>query len=50
MEEKETTLTSSGPGKNLNIESVRIKIWNGDKVYVDEIKDAKPNKNGVKLT
>ncbi|ALJ04705.1 hypothetical protein APS56_05960 [Pseudalgibacter alginicilyticus] len=34
----------------LNIASARIKIWNGDTVYVDEKKDANPNADGVLFT
>ncbi|CAH8281484.1 arylsulfatase A-like enzyme [Mariniflexile fucanivorans] len=48
--EGETTLTSAGSGKALNIASARIKIWNGDKVYVDEKKNANPNEDGVNFT
>jgi len=45
--ENKTTLTSAGPGKALDIASARVKIWNGDKVYVDETKKANPNADGV---
>jgi arylsulfatase A-like enzyme len=45
--ENKTTLTSAGPGKALDIASARIKIWNGDKVYVDATKDADANADGV---
>lgn len=48
--ENETTLTSAGPGKALDIASARIKIWNGDKVYVDETKKVDPNADGVHFT
>lgn len=48
--ENETTLTSSGPGKALDIVSARIKIWNGDEVYVDTIMDADPKADGVTFT
>jgi arylsulfatase A-like enzyme len=48
--EGETTLTSLGPGKALDIVSARIKIWNGDKIYVDTRKDVDPNADGVKFT
>ena len=48
--EDETTLTSGGQGKALEIASARIKIWNGDKVYVDERKDADPDSDGVEFT
>ncbi|MFC1761084.1 glycoside hydrolase N-terminal domain-containing protein [Planctomycetota bacterium] len=34
----------------LDIASARIKIWNGDKVYVDEKKKADPNADGVEFT
>ena len=47
--EDETTLTSAGPGTALPIASARIKIWNGDKVYVDETKAADPNADGVQF-
>ena len=47
--EDETTLTSAGSGKALAITSARIKIWNGDTVYVDETKKANPNDDGVKF-
>jgi arylsulfatase A-like enzyme len=46
----ETTLTSAGPGKALEIASARIKIWNGDDVYADEKKKADPNADGVRFT
>ncbi len=46
----ETTLTSAGPGKALAIASARIKIWNGDVVYVDEKKTADAMADGVKFT
>ena len=45
--EDKTTLTSAGPGKALDIANARIKIWNGDKVYVDETKKVDPNADGV---
>ena len=45
--EKVTTLTSSEYGESLNIDSARIKIWNGDQVYVDMKKSAKGKKDGV---
>ena len=48
--ETETTLTSEGSGKGLEIASARIKIWNGDKVYVDETKNTNPNADGVNFT
>ncbi|MCL5129592.1 sulfatase-like hydrolase/transferase [Algibacter sp. L4_22] len=48
--EKETTLTSAGSGKALAIASARIKIWDGDTIYVDETKKANPNADGVKFT
>ncbi|KGL62300.1 sulfatase, S1-17 family [Polaribacter sp. Hel1_85] len=48
--EGETTLTSAGSGVALKIASARIKIWNGDKVYVDTKKDANPNADGVRFT
>lgn len=48
--EAETTLTSPGSGKALEIASARIKIWNGDKVYVDKTKNAAPNADGVRFT
>ncbi|WP_220763946.1 sulfatase-like hydrolase/transferase [Flavobacterium sp. UMI-01] len=48
--EKETTLMSAGSGKALKIASARIKIWNGDTVYVDEKKDANPDADGVTFT
>lgn len=48
--EANTSLTSAGPGKALDITSARIKIWNGDKVYADVKKKAKPKADGVKFT
>ena len=48
--EKETTLTSAGPGTALEIATARVKIWNGDTVYVDETKKADPNADGVNFT
>ncbi|WP_158848555.1 sulfatase-like hydrolase/transferase [Algibacter sp. L1A34] len=48
--EKETTLTSAGSGKALAIASARIKIWDGDTIYVDETKKANLNADGVKFT
>ncbi|MDW7695865.1 sulfatase-like hydrolase/transferase [Flammeovirgaceae bacterium SG7u.111] len=48
--EGETTLTSAGSGKALDIASARIKIWNGDKVYADEKKEADPNADGVNFS
>ncbi|MFB9057340.1 sulfatase-like hydrolase/transferase [Mariniflexile ostreae] len=57
--EKETTLTSgvstvvydeTHTSAALDIASARIKIWNGEKVYVDAKKDAEPNADGVRFT
>ncbi|MDV7139129.1 sulfatase-like hydrolase/transferase [Maribacter sp. TH_r10] len=48
--EAETTLTSPGSAKALQIASARIKIWNGDKVYVDKTKNAATNADGVRFT
>lgn len=48
--EGETTLTSAGPGEALPIVSARIKIWNGDTIYVDETKKVDSNADGVKFT
>ncbi|QDO95457.1 sulfatase-like hydrolase/transferase [Formosa sediminum] len=49
--ETQTDLTSGGDfGKALDIASARIKIWNGDTVYVDEKKAADPNADGVKFS
>ncbi|WP_373942890.1 sulfatase-like hydrolase/transferase [Polaribacter sejongensis] len=48
--ENETTLTSAGSGVALPIAIARIKIWNGDTIYVDETKKANPNADGVKFT
>ncbi|MDE3740959.1 sulfatase-like hydrolase/transferase [Maribacter polysaccharolyticus] len=48
--EAETTLTSPGSGIALEIASARIKIWNGDKVYVDKTKNTAPNADGVRFT
>lgn len=48
--EDETTLTSAGSGKALDIASARIKIWNGDVVYMDATKSADPEADGVKFT
>ncbi|PNW28438.1 sulfatase-like hydrolase/transferase [Formosa algae] len=47
--ENETTLTSAGSGKALKIKTARVKIWNGDTVYVDEKKEVNPNADGVKF-
>lgn len=47
--ESETTLTSVGSGKALDIPRARIKIWNGDVVYVDETKVADPKADGVQF-
>ncbi|MBP1841264.1 sulfatase-like hydrolase/transferase [Formosa algae] len=47
--ENETTLTSAGSGKALNIKTARVKIWNEDTVYVDEKKEVNPNADGVKF-
>jgi arylsulfatase A-like enzyme len=47
--ENETTLTSAGSGKALNIKTARVKIWNGETVYVDEKKEVNPNADGVKF-
>ncbi|XMO85366.1 sulfatase-like hydrolase/transferase [Algibacter sp. AS12] len=38
---------SKSSPKALSIASARIKIWYGDNVYVDEKKEANPNKDGV---
>jgi arylsulfatase A-like enzyme len=48
--EDETTLTSTGPGVALPIVSARIKIWNGNEVYVDETKDIDPDADGAEFT
>jgi arylsulfatase A-like enzyme len=48
--ESETTLTSAGSGIALPIANARIKIWNGDTVYVDETKKVDPNSDGVNFT
>ena len=57
--EDQTTLTSvvsdavydnKNSAVALDIASARIKIWNGDKVYVDEKKEADPNADGVEFT
>ncbi|MGJ8653187.1 MAG: sulfatase-like hydrolase/transferase [Opitutaceae bacterium] len=48
--EDETTLTSAGEGEALAIASARIKIWNGETVYVDETKDADPDADGVNFS
>lgn len=48
--EKKTTLTSAGPGKALDIVNARIKIWNGDRVYVDMKKEVDPNADGASFT
>ena len=56
---EETTLTTAPEGVvydgiavpvPLDIASARIKIWNGDKVYVDERKDAEPGADGIPFT
>ena len=54
--ESQTTLTTAAPGRvfdsrrdpvALDIASARLKIWNGENVYVDERKNADPNADGV---
>ena len=56
---EETTLTTAPEGVvydgiavpvPLDIASARIKIWNGDKVYVDERKDAESGADGIPFT
>ncbi|WP_083194543.1 sulfatase-like hydrolase/transferase [Wenyingzhuangia fucanilytica] len=45
---KQTSITSSfNEGKALDIKEARIKIWHGDKVYVDTKKEVNPKKDGV---
>ena len=36
--------------KPIEVASARIKIWNGDKVYVDETKDAEKDADGVQFS
>ncbi|WP_117882424.1 hypothetical protein [Aureibaculum luteum] len=48
--EDKTTLSAAGSGKALIIASARIKIWNGNTIYVDETKKADPNADGVNFT
>jgi arylsulfatase A-like enzyme len=45
-----TTLTSAGSGIALPITSARIKIWNGDTIYVDETKKANSNADGINFS
>ncbi|MHA7944819.1 sulfatase-like hydrolase/transferase [Formosa sp. 3Alg 14/1] len=50
IEDKSTLTSGDENGKALNIASARIKIWNGDTVYVDEKKDANVGQDGVQFT
>ncbi|WP_299780725.1 sulfatase-like hydrolase/transferase [uncultured Formosa sp.] len=50
IEDKSTLTSGDENGKALNIASARIKIWNGDTIYVDEKKDANGGQDGVQFT
>ncbi|MFB9052700.1 sulfatase-like hydrolase/transferase [Formosa undariae] len=50
IEDKSTLTSGDENGKALNIASARIKIWNGDTIYVDEKKDANRGQDGVQFT
>ncbi|MCH6255371.1 sulfatase-like hydrolase/transferase [Puniceicoccaceae bacterium K14] len=48
--EDETTLTSTGAGKALEIASARMKIWDGEDVYFDGTMKANPEADGIAFT
>ncbi|RJE73988.1 sulfatase-like hydrolase/transferase [Reichenbachiella sp. MSK19-1] len=47
--EEETTLSAAGPGQALDIATARVKIWNGEEVFVDQTKQADSEADGVEF-